>query len=57
MDTYQKYDHTISEESLLQVLRGAASHGYQPLVMINGMYYNIALENIPSAPSADEELF
>lgn len=57
MSDYNSYDFTIRESDLLQVLRGAASHGYQPLVMINGMYYNIALENIPSAPSADEELF
>ena len=57
MDTYQKYNHTISEESLLQVLREAASHGYMSLVVINGEYYTVKL-NPQKIPSVDpDELF
>lgn len=57
MSDYNSYDFTIREADLLRVLKDAASHGYKPMVVINGMYYDLRLENIPSAPSADEELF
>lgn len=50
MDSYMKYDHTIKEENLLQVLREAASHGCASCVVINGEYYTVKLdpEKIPS---------
>ena len=35
---------TIKEKDLIRVLHDAANHGYKPLVMINGMYYNLELE-------------
>ena len=57
MDSYMKYDHTIKEENLLQVLREAASHGYMSWVVINGEYYTVKL-NPQKIPSVDpDELF
>lgn len=55
MSDYNQFDFTIKEEDLLRVLHDAAAHGFQPLVVINGMYYNLKLKNITSATS--EELF
>lgn len=55
MSDYNNYDFTIEEKDLLRVLHDAAAHGYQPTVIINGMYYDLKLESIPSANS--EEIF
>ena len=44
MDTYTKFNHTIDESKLLDVLHDAASHGYVSLVVINGEYYNVNLD-------------
>lgn len=44
MDTYIKFNHTIDESNLLDVLHDAASHGYMSLVIINGEYYNVNLD-------------
>ena len=58
MSDYNRYDFTIREADLLRVLKDAAAHGCKPMVIINGMFYNLELDNIPSAPSADsDELF
>ena len=57
MDTYQKYDHTISEESLLQVLREAASHGCASYVVINGEYYTVKLDSKKIHSVDPEDLF
>ena len=58
MSDYNLYDFTIREADLLRVLKDAAAHGCKPMVIINGMYYNLELDNIHSAPSADpDELF
>lgn len=55
---YNLYDFTIREADLLRVLKDAAAHGCKPMVIINGMFYNLELDKIPSAPSADpDELF
>lgn len=53
MSDYNQYDFTIKEEDLLRVLHDAAAHGCQPLVVINGMFYNLKLEQTPSATSED----
>ena len=58
MSDYNKYDFTIREADLLRVLHDAARHGCKPLVLINGMYYNLDLDLAQSAPSADpDEIF
>lgn len=57
MSDYNQYDFTIREEDLLRVLKDAAAHGYEPMVIINGMYYNVKLKNIPSATLGGEDLF
>lgn len=51
MQDFSNYSFTIKEADLLRVLKDAASHGYQPLVMINGEFYNLELET--TAASAD----
>ena len=58
MSDYNQFNFTIKEKDLLRVLKDAAAHGYQPLVLINGMYYNLDLE-LSSAASANlpEEVF
>lgn len=54
MSDYNNYDFTIKEADLLRVLHDAAAHGCQPLVIINGMFYNLELEQTASASSADD---
>ena len=56
MSDYNLYDFTIREADLLRVLKDAASHGYQPLVMINGEFYNLELET-PAASADPVEIF
>ena len=51
MSDYNQYNFTIKEKNLLQFLKDAAALGCEPLVVVNGMYYNLELENIPSADS------
>lgn len=53
MSDYNHFDFTIKEEDLLRVLHDAAAHGCQPLLVINGMFYNLKLEQTPSATSGD----
>lgn len=53
MSDYNQYDFTIKEEDLLRVLHDAAAHGCQPLVVINGMFYNLKLEQTSSAVTED----
>lgn len=57
MDSYMKYDHTIKEENLLQVLRDAASHGYMSWVVINGEYYTVKLDSEKILSAVPDELF
>ena len=44
MSDYNLYNFTIKEQDLIRVLHEAAKHGCKPLVLINGMYYNLELE-------------
>lgn len=55
MSDYNRYDFTIREADLLQVLHDAAAHGCRPMVIINGEFYDVELdaEKIHSAASAD----
>lgn len=46
MSDYNQFNFTIKESDLLRVLRDAAAHGCQPLVLINGMYYNLDLDPV-----------
>ena len=55
MDSYRKYSYEISEADLLQVLRDAASLGYMPHVVINGEYYTVKFDQLPSVEQ--EEIF
>ena len=55
MSDYNRYDFTIKESDLLRVIREAAAGGLAPMVYINGMFYNVQLEDIPSSPSADPD--
>ena len=42
MSDYNLYDFTInSDEQLLEAVHNAAKHGYPPMVLINGMYYEL----------------
>ena len=42
MGEYSQYDFTIhSEEHLLNVVKDAYQHGYTPLLVINGMHYEL----------------
>lgn len=54
MQDFRRYDYTIKEADLLQVLHDAAAHGCKPTVVINGEFYNVELdaESVPSAASA-----
>lgn len=54
MSDYNRYDFTIKEADLLRVLHDAAAHGYQSLVVINGMYYNLKLEQTAQAKLSEE---
>ena len=45
MPDYNNYDFTIKEADLLRVLRDAASHGCRPSVVINGMFYDVELDD------------
>ena len=55
MSDYNLYDFTIHEADILRVLKDAAAHGCKPMIIINGMFYNLEMENIPSAPSVDPD--
>lgn len=55
MSDYNRYDFTIKESDILRVMREAAAGGYAPMVYINGMFYNVQLEGIPSSPSEDPD--
>ena len=57
MSDYNNYNFTIRGTDLLRVLQDAASHGCQPLIIINGEFYNVELENAPSAVQDDDEIF
>lgn len=37
-------NYTISEKDLLNAIKAAAAAGYNPMIYINGEYYNIKLE-------------
>jgi len=55
MSDYNRYDFTIKESDLLRVMREAAAGGLAPMVYINGMFYNVQLEDIPPLTSADPD--
>lgn len=55
MSDYNLYNFTIREADLLRVLHEAAANGCHPMVWINGMFYNLELESVPSAPSAGSD--
>ena len=57
MDTYTKFDHTIDESKLLDVLHDAASHGYMSWVVINGEYYTVKLDPEKISSADHDELF
>ena len=44
MSDYNLYSFTIAEEDILRVLRDAVSAGCKPLLLINGMFYNIKID-------------
>lgn len=48
MSDYNMYDFTIKETDLIATLHKAAECGCKPLVIINGMYYNIELKESDS---------
>lgn len=54
MSDYSRYNFTIKEADLLRVLREADADGYKPLIIINGMYYDLELEPAPSADQGDK---
>lgn len=56
MSDYNSYSFTIQEADVLRVLRDAAAHGYKPHVMINGMMYDVELENVLSAIPSDPDV-
>lgn len=42
MNDYNSFDFTInSDEELLEIIHEAADFGYPPMVLINGMYYEL----------------
>lgn len=45
MSDYNLYNFTIKEKDLLRVLHDAENCGYRPMVIINGMYYELKLES------------
>ena len=53
MSDYNLYNFTIEEKDIIRVLHDAASCGCTPLILINGMYYNVKLE--PDAREKDGE--
>lgn len=56
MDTYSRWNHCIEENDLLRILRDAASHGYNSIVVINGEYYTVKLDK-SKFPVNEENLF
>ena len=53
MSDYNRYSFTVKEDDVLRVLHDAASAGVQPLLYINGMFYNVELKNVRPADPAD----
>ena len=48
MSDYNLYDFSIKESELIKAIQAARKAGFEPLIVINGMYYNII-------PNEDEE--
>lgn len=44
MTDYNMYDFTVKEKDLIRVLHLAKNSGNDPLLLINGMYYDLELE-------------
>ena len=53
MSDYNLFNFTLREADVLRVLRDAATNGYRPLIMINGMFYNVELDNVLPATPGD----
>lgn len=41
MSDYNLYDFSIKESELIKAIQAARKAGYNPLIVINGMYYDI----------------
>lgn len=41
MSDYNLYDFSIKESELIKAIQAARKAGFEPLIVINGMYYNI----------------
>ena len=54
MNDYNLYDFTVKEADILQVLKDAIAAGITPLLYINGLYYNVQIDNIPAAENSDD---
>ena len=44
MQDFTMYDYTIKENKLLETLKEMHVHGYEPMIIINGEYYDIEWE-------------
>lgn len=44
MSDYNLYDFTIKEQNVMNTLKNAHGDGYEPMIIINGMYYTIKFE-------------
>lgn len=55
MSDYNSFDFTVKGADILRILKDAAAAGVVPMLYINGMYYNVQLDDIqPTAPRNDE---
>ena len=43
IDEYRKYSFELTEDNLLSTIKDAMNSGYSAMVVINGMYYTIKL--------------
>ena len=50
MSDYNFYNFSIKESNLLKVLNDARDAGYNPMIIINGMYYTIEFDNKTKKP-------